>query len=288
MASRQKDPMHGTAAEDLEFYRRVKLDGSQDLVYADAGEDHQGITLNPNDGREKIDNGEKAPYLTRNASGSRKIEAAGAFSAGAYLYGAADGKIDDAVSGEVQGIALEAASADGDIIEMLPWSQVGNRFSSVDDSNGNEAVEIGATSSAVNHVKATNAATGNDPSLTAAGDDANVGIDLVSKGTGFVSLVADGTDAISVQKDTDVKVGFFDTAPAAQPSHIADASAASLTQSANEVTADGSVTVSDGSAPTNDEIFELAVENKADIDSLVTKLNSVLGQLATLGLQAAS
>lgn len=46
--------------------------------------------------------------------------AAGGFSAGASLYSAANGRVDDVANGNVIGIALEAATAAGDVVEILP------------------------------------------------------------------------------------------------------------------------------------------------------------------------
>lgn len=59
--------------------------------------------------------------LLANAPGSRKMIAAKSISAGATVYTAASGKISDAAAtGATKiGIALEAATADGDIIEVL-------------------------------------------------------------------------------------------------------------------------------------------------------------------------
>jgi len=57
----------------------------------------------------------------RNAQGTAKMVAAGAFSAGAAVYGAAAGKVDDVVSGAALGIALEAATAANDIVEVLRY-----------------------------------------------------------------------------------------------------------------------------------------------------------------------
>lgn len=51
--------------------------------------------------------------------GTFKMMASAAITSGAYVYQAANGKIDDAGFIPV-GIALEAASADGDLIEVLP------------------------------------------------------------------------------------------------------------------------------------------------------------------------
>lgn len=57
----------------------------------------------------------------RSASGTRKMVASGAISAGAAVYAAAGGKI--AATGTVfEGEALEAASNDGDIIEVMVYN----------------------------------------------------------------------------------------------------------------------------------------------------------------------
>jgi hypothetical protein len=55
---------------------------------------------------------------------------------------------------------------------------------SLTDANGNEWLERGQTASAVNQIKISNAATGNPPSVEAAGDNANVDLKFVPKGTG--------------------------------------------------------------------------------------------------------
>ena len=60
----------------------------------------------------------------------------------------------------------------------------------VKDSNANEMLVYTRTASAVNHLQFSNAATGNPPTLESAGDDTNVGLRLIGKGTGFVE--ADG------------------------------------------------------------------------------------------------
>ena len=58
----------------------------------------------------------------RNADGTHEIAAAGAFDVDATLYGAADGKVDDATSGSAIGKAVEAALADGDIVETVEFA----------------------------------------------------------------------------------------------------------------------------------------------------------------------
>jgi len=57
---------------------------------------------------------------------------------------------------------------------------------SVLDTNGNQLALLTATGSAVNEITLANAATGNNPSITASGDDTNVGLNLVAKGTGVL------------------------------------------------------------------------------------------------------
>ena len=56
------------------------------------------------------------------------------------------------------------------------------------DSSGNEVLELTKTASAVNHVNLTNNATNNNPKITAKGGDTNVGLELEAKGTGKIIL----------------------------------------------------------------------------------------------------
>ena len=56
----------------------------------------------------------------------------------------------------------------------------------INDENGNEQIIFQTTASAVNQFDITNAATGNNPSISATGGDSNISINLVPKGTGTV------------------------------------------------------------------------------------------------------
>ena len=56
------------------------------------------------------------------------------------------------------------------------------------DANGNESVVFGTTSSAVNDVKITNAATGNDPLIAANGGDTNIDLAISPKGSGEIVI----------------------------------------------------------------------------------------------------
>lgn len=58
----------------------------------------------------------------------------------------------------------------------------------IEDDSGNEQLIFQKTTSAVNHIEITNAATGNGPSVAAAGDDTNIDLSLSGKGTGTVDI----------------------------------------------------------------------------------------------------
>lgn len=62
----------------------------------------------------------------------------------------------------------------------------------INDANGNEALKLGSTASAVNEVTITNKSTGNAPTVEATGGDTNISLNLKSKGTG--SIQANGLD----------------------------------------------------------------------------------------------
>ena len=70
---------------------------------------------------------------------------------------------------------------------------------SILDTNGNEVALITATGSAVNEVTFVNAATGNNPSLTASGGDTNVGIALKTKGSGVIQAEDSGGNVAAVK-----------------------------------------------------------------------------------------
>ena len=78
---------------------------------------------------------------------------------------------------------------------------------SILDTNGNELFKLTATSSAVNEITYNNAATGNKPTLTASGDDTNIGVSIQPKGSGTVTIdaltfpAADGSSGQILQTD---------------------------------------------------------------------------------------
>jgi hypothetical protein len=77
----------------------------------------------------------------------------------------------------------------------------------IDDDSGNQQIIFNKTASAVNEVTIANAATANDPTFTASGDDANIGLDFIPKGTGAITVL--GTGKIQQVKE---KVNIYSTA----------------------------------------------------------------------------
>ncbi len=103
-----------TCGEDLLVNRRVKIEPGTvtippEVIYADAGEAYAGITMS------NEADGDKISVIVR----TYLVVAADAFAVNATLYGAADGKVSDTSSGTAQFVALEAATADGDVVEAV-------------------------------------------------------------------------------------------------------------------------------------------------------------------------
>jgi len=69
------------------------------------------------------------------------------------------------------------------------------------DTNGNELLKVTATASAVNEVTLANAATGGTPTITASGDDTNIGMKFVGKGTGEVTARVNGSDVFNASSN---------------------------------------------------------------------------------------
>jgi len=91
------------------------------------------------------------------------------------------------------------------------------------DENGNEQLIFQTTTSAVNHIEMTNAATGNDPKVAAAGGDSNVDLAIAPKGSGEV-VVGTGSAAATITTS-----GAYD-----------------LTLDTNSGTNSGTITITDG------------------------------------------
>jgi hypothetical protein len=79
----------------------------------------------------------------KSAEGTRKMVAAAAITAGAPVYGAAGGKISSVANPNIEGLALEAASADNDVIEVLPVNAPGSNSVTAYAANGALAIAPG-------------------------------------------------------------------------------------------------------------------------------------------------
>lgn len=73
------------------------------------------------------------------------------------------------------------------------------------DTNGNELINLTATGSAVNELTLANAATSNNPTLSATGGDTNIGMNFQVKGTGVYRFLGTTTSHAELQlyEDTD-------------------------------------------------------------------------------------
>lgn len=99
-----------TAGGTITEHLLVKADGT--LTAADANRDWIGSSLEPRT------SGQSLPIRFASA-GSHKLTAAAAISAGAIVYKAANGQIGTTNTNARVGIALEAASGAGSIIEVV-------------------------------------------------------------------------------------------------------------------------------------------------------------------------
>jgi len=70
---------------------------------------------------------------------------------------------------------------------------------SILDTNGLQLALLTATSSAVNEITLANAATGNNPTISATGDDSNIGISFATKGTGVIKAEDAGGNVNAVK-----------------------------------------------------------------------------------------
>ena len=95
-------------------------------------------------------------------------------------------------------LVKNAATGNPVIVSAQGTGATADRGIQFNDSNGNEALVLGSVATAVNELKVTNAVTTANPILEATGGDANVGINLLAKGTGAITL-NNGTDPVILQ-----------------------------------------------------------------------------------------
>ena len=84
----------------------------------------------------------------------------------------------------------------------------------IGDENGNEQIIFQTTSSAINQIDITNAATGSGPSIVATGSDTNIDLTLNPKGSGTVNIdtnveVSDGLIELKTGTGSVAKIKFY-------------------------------------------------------------------------------
>jgi len=100
-----------TTASAVSMYRLVSLDSSGTVAHTGVGASPFGVAVRD------AASGDPVGVRFVNAPGTFKLVAAGAITRGAQIFSAAAGKVSATQEGMPRGIALEAAAADGDVIE---------------------------------------------------------------------------------------------------------------------------------------------------------------------------
>lgn len=75
----------------------------------------------------------------------------------------------------------------------------------ITDNNGNEVIEIDGVTSAVNYLRVTNSATSSAVTLSARGDDTNIGLTINSLLTGALTLDSTSTGAVDIGTSANAK-----------------------------------------------------------------------------------
>ena len=105
------------ADEAIELYSRVKLDADGKITKAGLTDKSIG-TLQT---EAALAAGQVVSVKLRSAAGTHKVRVSEALAAGATIYSEADGEVQDTAQATsfMEGTALEAATADNDIVEMI-------------------------------------------------------------------------------------------------------------------------------------------------------------------------
>ncbi len=140
------------AGEALAAHRRVKIDSTSttvppEVIYADAGDQAIGVT------ELAAASGEAVAVKLNTFPGSVECEAADTFALGATLYAADDGKVSDTASGSAIGIAKEACTATGDIVEVLPFVVLSTTAATVSATAGAGATVEAVLAEIIAHIQ---------------------------------------------------------------------------------------------------------------------------------------
>jgi len=131
------------AGSALLAHRRVKMSGAA-VVYAGLGEDAIGVT------ETAAASGAQVAVKILGVPGSVEVTAAKVLAAGAVLYGAALGKVSDASSGSAIGLAKAAATGDGSLVEMVPYSTKSTTAATVSVADANSNMTGGTVEAVLN------------------------------------------------------------------------------------------------------------------------------------------
>lgn len=100
-------------------FERVKLDSDGKITQAGLADRGIGVAC-----QAAFAAGDNVTVALYSKCGSMKMVAIEALAAGALVYSEANGKVQDtaAATSYLVGVALEAATADGDVIEVMPMT----------------------------------------------------------------------------------------------------------------------------------------------------------------------
>jgi hypothetical protein len=118
----------------------------------------------------------------------------------------------------------------------------------INDANGNAMLGMSATSSSVNYVNLTNNVTGSAPAVSSIGSDSNIGINVISKGSGIIGLSSTSNTPISISSGTGYQHGTifsFSNTSATRTITVPDASG-TMTLLGNSSTGSGNIVLATG------------------------------------------
>ena len=88
-------------------------------------------------------------------------------------------------------VGLSGASGTGSFAGTTSPTLTTPSINQINDANGNSSISLGATASAVNYLYVGNSASGLSLELQAIGSDANIGLNIRTKGAGLTQLVSE-------------------------------------------------------------------------------------------------
>ena len=124
--------------------------------------------------------------------------------------------VDDLISsaGGLTSVAADSSPQLGANLDTNSFNILIDDAHFIADENGNEQIIFQTTSSAVNQIDITNAATGSGPSIVATGGDTNIDLTLNPKGSGTVNIdsnveVSDGLIELKTGTGNVAKIKFY-------------------------------------------------------------------------------